>query len=47
MPGAGSVEAGQGARWAAGEVHTSGTDTSLTALAVEGPSLRLFEPERS
>jgi hypothetical protein len=41
------VEAGQGASWAAGEVHTSGTDTSLTALAVEGSSLRLFEPERS
>ena len=29
------VQAGQGARWAAGEVHTSGTATSLTALAVE------------
>ena len=41
------IQAGQGARWAAGEVHTSGTDTSLTALVVEGPSLRLFEPEDS
>jgi quercetin dioxygenase-like cupin family protein len=41
------VKAGQGARWAAGEVHTTGTDTGLTALAVEGPSLRLFEPERN
>ena len=41
------VQAGQGVRWAAGEVHTSGTDTSLTALAVEGSSLRLFEPEHS
>ena len=41
------VEAGQGAHWAAGEVHTSGTETSLTALAVEGSSLRLFEPEPS
>ena len=39
------VQAGEGARWAAGEVHTSGADTSLTALAVEGSSLRLFEPE--
>jgi hypothetical protein len=39
------VEAGQGARWAAGEFHTSGATTSLTALAVEGSSLRLFEPE--
>jgi len=41
------VQAGQGARWAKGEVHSSGTDTSLTALAVEGSSLRLFEPEHS
>lgn len=41
------VQAGQGVRWAAGEVHTSGTDTSLTALAVEGSNLRLFEPEHS
>jgi hypothetical protein len=41
------VEAGQGACWAAGEVHTSGADTNLTALAVEGPSLRLSEPKRS
>ena len=40
------VQAGQGVRWAAGEVHTSGTDTSLTALAVEGSNLRLFEPEQ-
>jgi quercetin dioxygenase-like cupin family protein len=36
------VQAGQGVRWAAGEVHASVTDTSLTALAVEGSSLRLF-----
>jgi quercetin dioxygenase-like cupin family protein len=41
------IHAGQGAHWAAGEVHTSGTDTSLTALALEGSSLRLFEPEHS
>jgi quercetin dioxygenase-like cupin family protein len=40
------VQAGQGVRWAAGEVHTSGTNTSLTALAVEGSNLRLFEPEQ-
>ena len=36
------VQAGQGARWAAGEVHTSGTDASLTALAVEGPKPATF-----
>lgn len=41
------IQAGQGAHWGAGEVHASGTDTSLTALAVEGSSLRLFEPEPS
>jgi quercetin dioxygenase-like cupin family protein len=39
------VHVGQGARWAAGEVHTCGTDASLTALAIEGSSLELFEPE--
>jgi hypothetical protein len=42
-----AIQAGQGVHWGAGEVHTSGTDTSLTALAVEGSSLGLFEPERS
>ena len=41
------VQAGQGARWAAGEVHTTGADAGLTALAVEGSSLGLFEPEGS
>jgi len=41
------IQAGQGALWAASEVHTSGPDTSLTALAVEGSSLRLCEPEQS
>ena len=43
------VQPGQGVRWAAGEVHASGTGTSLTALAVEGFSLRLLNrssPER-
>ena len=32
-------------RIAAGEVHTSGTEAGLTALAVEGGPLDLFEPE--
>jgi hypothetical protein len=40
-----AISAGQGVRWDAGEVHTSGTDTGFTALAVEGASLDLFEPE--
>jgi hypothetical protein len=41
------IQAGQGAHWAAGEVHTSGTDTSLTAPRGGGIGLRLFEPKHS
>ncbi len=40
------IAAGQGVRWEEGEVHTSGTDSGFTALAVEGPPLSVFEPER-
>jgi len=36
---------GWGVRWDAAEMHTSGTETGLTALAVEGAALSLFEPE--
>lgn len=36
------VSAGFGARWAAGEEHTSGTETGLMALAVEGDAIDLF-----
>ena len=39
------IATGWGVRWDAGENHTSGTDTGLVALAVEGTSLDLFEPE--
>ena len=39
------ITTGWGVRWDAGESHTSGTATGLTALAIEGPSLDLFEPE--
>jgi mannose-6-phosphate isomerase-like protein (cupin superfamily) len=39
------VTAGQGVRWDAGEVHTTGTGTGLTALTVEGAPMGLFEPE--
>lgn len=39
------VSAGDGVRWEAGEVHTSGTDTGFTALDVSALSLSLFEPE--
>jgi mannose-6-phosphate isomerase-like protein (cupin superfamily) len=39
------VSAGWGARWEPGEVHTSGSAAGCTALAVEGASLALFEPE--
>jgi quercetin dioxygenase-like cupin family protein len=38
------ISAGWGARWELGEVHTSGSETGFTALAVEG-ALALFEPE--
>jgi quercetin dioxygenase-like cupin family protein len=40
-----ALEAGQGARWDEGEIHTSGSDTGFTAIAVEGPTLEIFEPE--
>ena len=39
------ISAGWGVRWDAGEIHTSGTEAGLTALAVEGSPLDLFEPE--
>ena len=39
------VAAGQGVRWDAGEVHTTGTGTGLVAIAVEGAPMSLFEPE--
>jgi hypothetical protein len=39
------IGSGWGVRWHPGEVHTSGTDTGMTALAVEGAPLDLFEPE--
>lgn len=38
------ITAGWGVRWDAGEEHTSGTKAGLTAIAVEGAALRLFEP---
>ena len=39
------IAAGWGVRWDSGESHTSGTDAGLTALAIEGDPLDLFEPE--
>jgi hypothetical protein len=39
------ITTGWGVRWDAGEMHTSGTETGLTALAIEGAALSLFEPE--
>lgn len=39
------VRAGQGVRWDPEEVHTSGSDTGFTAIAVEGPHLEIFGPE--
>jgi mannose-6-phosphate isomerase-like protein (cupin superfamily) len=40
-----AIRAGQGVRWDAGEIHTSGSDVGFTAIAVEGPTLRVYEPE--
>lgn len=37
------IQAGQGVRWDEGEIHTSGTDAGFTAIAVEGPTLEIFE----
>jgi hypothetical protein len=39
------ITSGWGVRWDAGENHTSGTETGFTALAIEGASLDLYEPE--
>ncbi|WP_035847329.1 cupin domain-containing protein [Kitasatospora azatica] len=39
------VTAGTAVHWSAGEDHTSGTDSGLTALALEGADLHLFEPD--
>jgi hypothetical protein len=37
--------AGWGVCWEAGEEHTSGSETGLTALAVEGDTLELYAPQ--
>jgi quercetin dioxygenase-like cupin family protein len=39
------VTAGQAAYWAPGEVHTTGSDIGLTAIALEGGPVTVFEPE--
>ena len=39
------VSAGQGVYWEPGEVHTTGSDNGLTAIALEGGPVTLFEPE--
>ena len=40
-----AVSAGQAAHWVPGEVHTTGSDTGLTAIALEGGPVTVFEPE--
>lgn len=37
------VGVGTGVSWEAGEAHTSGSDTGMTALALEGPTVEPFE----
>ena len=39
------ITAGQGACWDEAEIHTSGTETGFTAIAVEGTPLTLFAPQ--
>ena len=39
------ITSGQAAYWAPGEVHTTGTDTGLTAIALEGGPVTIFDPE--
>jgi len=39
-----AIRAGQGVRWDPEEIHTSGSETGLTAIAVEGPNLEIFGP---
>lgn len=39
------VSAGTGVRWEPGEEHTSGSDTGMTALALEGTSVEVFAAE--
>ena len=38
------ITAGQAAHWAPGEVHTTGTETGLTAIALEGGPVTIFDP---
>lgn len=40
-----AVTAGQAAYWAPGEVHTTGSEAGLTAIAIEGGPVTVFEPE--
>jgi quercetin dioxygenase-like cupin family protein len=40
-----AVTAGQAAYWVQGEIHTTGSDTGLTAIALEGAQVAVFEPE--
>jgi quercetin dioxygenase-like cupin family protein len=39
------IRAGQAACWEPGEAHTTGSDTGLTAVALEGPAVRIFAAE--
>lgn len=38
------VSAGQGVYWESGEVHTTGSETGLTAIALEGGPVTIFDP---
>ena len=38
------ISAGQGVYWEPGELHTTGSDAGLTAIALEGGPVTLSEP---
>lgn len=39
------ITAGRAAYWPPGEAHTTGSDTGLTAIALEGGPVTVFGPE--
>jgi hypothetical protein len=41
------VTAGDAACWTPDELHTTGSDEGLTAIALEGGPVTVYEPERS
>ncbi|GAA2008719.1 cupin [Catenulispora subtropica] len=40
-----AIVSGQAAYWEPGEVHTTGSESGLTAIVLEGGPVTVFEPE--